>query len=168
MNDTIPTLTHDSIPALAQYIDPEPVHFTPDAPGWYVVAALLILALLVIAFFVWQYHHRNRYRRIALDWLEGEELRFLTASDYPHLVYAADMLLKRILIRLDKKEKVASLQGTSWLNYLNETCPSAAFTPADAETVSALYDSRRPLDKQQALAFTARAKHWIRKHRVRP
>ncbi len=167
MNDTIPTLTRDSIPALAQYIEPASVRFTPDAPGWYVLAAGLLLTLLVIACCVWQYRRRNRYRRIALDWLEGEERRFLATSDYPRLVYAADMLLKRILIRLNKKEEVASLQGTSWLDYLNETCPSAAFTPTDAETVGALYDSRCPLDKQQVLAFTARAKQWIRKHRVR-
>ncbi len=157
---------NDSIPAFASYIEPAPVAFTPDAPGWYVVGCLLALALLAVAFFAGRRYRRNRYRRVALGWLEGEERRLLAAADYPRLVYVADMLLKRILIRLHKQEEAVSLRGVAWVDYLNRHCPAVAFTPGDAETISALYDSRRTMDRQQAVAFTSRAKRWIRKHRV--
>ncbi len=157
----------DSIPALEQFIEPAPVQFTPDAPGWYVLGIIVILIVLLVLFLIYMNYRKNRYRKIALDWLNKEEKRFIDNQDYTRLVYTANMLAKRISIQVYGREKTASLHDSEWIDYLNKSCSSGSFTPTDEEIIRSVYDGNTKPDNRQATDFTAKIKHWIKKHHSR-
>lgn len=156
----------DTIPALEQFIEPTPIRFTPDAPGWYVVGGVLLVVLLCVAFFIYRHYRKNLYRRVALRWLEQEEKRFSNNREYVRMVYAADMLAKRISIQVYGRENTASLQGAEWIDHLNKTSPLVSFSTADERVIRTVYESEPQVNEQEASEFLSKIKRWIKKHRV--
>ncbi|MGX5820368.1 DUF4381 domain-containing protein [Chitinophaga lutea] len=134
-------------------IEPPPVRFSFDAPGWYAVgAALLVLLALAVVAYV-RYRRRNRYRREALQWLDAGD----------HSLYETDMLLKRVAMARYGRERVASLRGAEWTGFLNSCWNAADFTEEDARLIAeGLYAGRIVGDEA---AFRAKARRWIIHHR---
>jgi hypothetical protein len=54
-----------------QLIEPSPVSFTFGAPGWYVLAVLLLLTFLGFAWFLFRRYKKELYRRQAVKELGG-------------------------------------------------------------------------------------------------
>ncbi len=154
---------NDSIPAIGQLIEPTPVRFSFDAPGWYVAGGVLAVLLLTACIIAWRRYRRNRYRRAALRWLQSEEQRLTPAKEYARLVYAADMLVKRIAMQRYGRE-VSSLRGKDWSEYINKTWRSE-FTADDMKLLDDLYLSETSVDADRAGAFVDKAKQWIKTHR---
>lgn len=157
---------NDTIPILEQFIEPSPVRFTPEAPGWHVLEIGLLILLLLVVFFIYRNYRKNRYRRNAINWLEIKEKQLINNNNYSDLVYTADMLAKQIGIQKYGKENVASLQGREWIDYMNKNCPFVTFSMADEQLIRSVYNPDIMPDKQQAVDFTAKIKQWIKKHRV--
>lgn len=155
---------NDTIPALGEFIEPSPIRFIPEAPGWYALAGLFFILLLITGLLIWKHRKKNRYRRLALNWLNGEEKRLLETQDYTRLIYTADMLAKKISIHIYGRENTAQLRNQEWLDYLNKTCPSVSFSNEDETLVKAIYDPGINISEKQALTFTGKIKQWIKKH----
>ncbi len=156
---------NDSIPALEQFIEPSPVQFSPSAPGWYALAGISLLILLVIAFLIWNNYRKNHYRRVAFDWLEQEEKKCLSNKEYYRLVYEAGMITKKITVFLHGYSELISLRGSEWLSYLKKTCPSVSFSSSDEQLMDQIYEINSELKEQQVIEFTDKIKHWIKKHK---
>ncbi len=156
---------NDTIPELEQFIEPSPVQFSPNAPGWYVLGGIFLLILLIIAFLIWNNYRKNRYRRIALNWLELEEEKFFNNKEYGRLVYAGGMITKKITIFLYGNNEIASIRGSKWLAYLTKTCPSISFSSTDEQLMSDIYESNNNLKEQQVFEFIDKIKYWIKKHK---
>ncbi len=154
---------NDSIPAIGQLIEPAPVRFSFDAPGWYVVGGIVLVLILTGAFLAWRRYRKNRYRREALRWLQQEEQRLVAAMEYAQLVYTADMLVKRIAMQRYGRE-TSSLRGKEWLDYINRTWHST-FTDDDAKLLDALYASADKIEASRANSFIDKTKHWIKTHK---
>ncbi len=157
----------DSIPQLSPYMEPSPVRFTFDSPGWYAVGVLLILAALSVLFLWVRHYYRNRYRRIAIALLEDNEKQALASEEYGKLVYNANMIAKQICIRLYGRQDTAPLRDSPWVIFLNKTSAPNTFSTADAQIIRAIYDPKIRIEKQQALNFAGKIKYWIRKHHNR-
>ncbi len=155
----------DSIPDLSPYIDPSPIAFTFDAPGWYVLGAIVVFAVLLGIFFRIRHYYRNRYRRMAIHLLEDNEKQALATEEYGKLVYNANMIAKQICIRLYGRQEAAPLRDSPWIIFLNKTGAPNTFSTADAQIIRAIYDPSVTIEKQQALNFTEKIKYWIKKHR---
>src|SRR5271167_5027887 len=112
---TAPPSTSPALNNLHDFYQPAPPAWTPQTIGWYVLFAIIGLA------FVWMTIHwirkwfANRYRREAL-----RELALLPAEQF-------STLLKRTALAAWPREKVASLNGEAWLNFLNETALNGLF-----------------------------------------
>ncbi len=157
---------NDTIPALGQFMEPAPVRFSPEAPGWYTLGILFFLVLLGIAFLIWNSYRKNRYRKLAIRRLDQEEKKLEEKKDYISMVYVANMLVKQISINLDKREEVASLRGKKWLDYLNKTCSSVSFSESDEAILNAIYGTDKIPDAQHIFSFMNKIKTWIRKHHI--
>ena len=62
---------------LAQLRDihlPEPVSWWPPAPGWWLLAVLVLIALVAISVFFYKRYQHNSFRRQALQLLENHFL----------------------------------------------------------------------------------------------
>ena len=139
---------------LHDFYQPAPPAWTPHTIGWYclfAIAGMLTLWLAIRGARRWLH---NRYRRRAL-----RELALLPPEQF-------STLLKRTALAAWPREKIASLTGDAWLNFLNQTAENGGFQRAPGNRIEEI--SFRPMalshDDEQALRTVAAA--WIRRHRV--
>lgn len=157
---------NDTISMLEQFIEPAPVRFSAETTGWHVLGGTILFMLLLAGLAMWHRYRKNKYRRVALGWLEREEKKYLGNREYSKLVYTANMLVKQISIHLYGNNTVAPLRGEDWLSYLSKTCPTISFSASDEKFLDMLYDPREMPDEQQTIDFTGKIKHWIKKHHI--
>ena len=79
---------------------PESVPFTPETIGWYVLAGLVVFALLWFAWRLWLRWRADAYRRVALR--ELAEMEPGAPQDLP-------ALLKRVALAAYPRSRVAEL-----------------------------------------------------------
>lgn len=140
--------------ALAPITEPPAISLAPQTAGWWVVGAALLL-MNALAMFVWRRHYRaSAYRRAGLDALAE-------AGQDPA---AIAMVLRRTALAGFPRERVASLHGSEWLDFLDATGPGAAFTGSTegAQLASAPYRQA-----QASSGLQAKARLWIKTHKVR-
>jgi hypothetical protein len=139
---------------------PEPIPWWPPAPVWYFVIAFLAAVLLVIATRVLIRYRRNAYRRAALA-----ELRELDPGEAAEL----PALLKRTALVAYPRRDIASLNGQSWLEFLDRTAGNTAFSQTHgAALLDLAYRPGTVLDAKQFRELSVAARHWIRSHREAP
>jgi hypothetical protein len=150
-----------SLQNLNDIVAPPPVSWWPPAPGWYLLAVLLLAALAYLGWRWWLSWQRNRYRRAALNELRsiGEQrLRDLPA------------LLKRTALACWPREQVAALSGVEWHRFLDQTAGKALFTGDAGQTLDQLaYAGRSQAEFSEAeiRSVVRAAEYWLRNHRVR-
>ena|ERR1700761_798818 len=145
----------NSIDNLHGFYEPAPTTWMPQTVGWYCMFAVVAIAsiwILVCGIRRWLF---NRYRREAL-----KELETLMVMDF-------SVLLKRTALSVWPRERVASLSGAEWLQFLDEKLRGGGFLIAPGNQIEDLMFSEADLsveDEKQLRELTAK---WIRSHRVR-
>ncbi len=145
-------------------VEPAPLTFTWGAPGWYVLAAGVLLLLILVAIIIYRHYQKNKYRRSALSWLEERE--GILSAQPDQLVYDATMLMKRVAITRYGRSEVAALRDKEWIAFLNKACESSLFTETDGAWLNKiLYMPGETVKENEARGFIAKTKKWIRDHR---
>jgi hypothetical protein len=139
---------------LHDYYQPPPPAWTPQTIGWYVLFGIIALILLWAAIRIVRLWLVNRYRR--------EALRELVTATPDQL----SALLKRTALAAWPRERVASLNGESWLNFLAETASTESFRSAPGNRIEelALYSGSIPAEDERTIKTLVA--EWIRRHRV--
>jgi hypothetical protein len=139
---------------LHDFYQPPPPAWTPQTAGWYVLFAIAGLAILWIAVRSIRRWRANAYRRQAL-----RELALLPCGQF-------SALLKRTALAAWPREKVSSLSGSEWLQFLDRTTGSDQFSGAPGNRIEeiALREETVPAGDEQALRTMVA--NWIRRHRV--
>lgn len=147
-----------------EIIEPTPVPFSFDAPGWYALFATLILLLIVAVGHAIERYKFNKYRRDALEWIKKQESN--TGINPDDLVYEANLLLKRIALRFTNRKEFASLTGTEWIHFLNQNYKGARFDSSDQELVQqVVYGMQKP-DAVSVRSHLDKIKRWIKHHKA--
>ena len=138
---------------------PDPVGWWPPAPGWWVLAVLLLLLPLAGWALRRQLRRRPpRYRRAALVELERIRTDFAADGDDAKAIGAVSALLKRVALQCFPAEQVAPLSGAQWADFLGRDS-----SPALQQQLGLLLERvHRPggaADIDPLLEFAAR---WIR------
>lgn len=124
----------------------------PPAPGWWMLAALLLLGLALCAWFCYRHWRRNAYRRAALAALASQR-------DLQQL----NRLLKRCAIARYGQAKAAALHGQAWVDFLQASCRKPPFSADSAALLaSATY---APGDHRLPPGLRQEAQRWLRRHR---
>lgn len=128
MNLTLPTLQAqppggqvDPLAQLNDIILPEQLHSYVIAPGWMLVA-LLIIVLILGLFFAWQwYDFKRRFKKMALkelnQWHQDNKQADVTIDNLRYL----NSLIKRYTITETGRARIANLFGDRWQTFLVET-----------------------------------------------
>ena len=97
---------------------PDPSGWWPPAPGWWLVACLLIAASLLLITWIRRVRARTQPRRLFRSRLEQ-----IIANQTPDAEKAREIsaLLKSFLIARFGREKIARLQGEDWVAFLDTT-----------------------------------------------
>lgn len=112
-------------PAATTVLDLRDIHaapspaFWPPAPGWWVLAAVLLAALVALA--VWGYRRYRAYRHKRQIMDEVDQLSAGYTSNNTGFVTEISTLLRRVALRRYPRTRVASLTGSAWLRFLDDT-----------------------------------------------
>ena len=149
----------DPLEQLRAYHLPDPVSWWPPAPGWWLLA-LLVVAGNAIG--LWLFMARRR-RRAALRAAQ-RALRILKTehdadSDDLKLIRGLSRLLRRFALARFPRTMVAGLTGEAWLGFLDRHAQDKAFTRGVGRAlVEAPY---RPQAKLPTNELSALVEQWI-------
>ena len=167
MKELDSTRLTELLTGLEDVITPAPVDWLPRTPLAITTSSLLVI-LLGLALVCFARRIRvNRYRREALRELADVERR-LAAGD-PEAPAAIAIVLRRVALRIEARERVAGLSGESWLQFLDEHAPGRHFTTGVGPQLLKLPyapPGGSGLDDSVAAELLVRARHWIRSHRA--
>lgn len=140
-----------SLERLHDLVVPTPVPWWPPTPGWWIVLALLAIALVALLGRMLIHWQRNRYRRDALNLVDH-----LLPEELPGLV-------KRVALSAWPREQVAHLTGQPWLAFLDRTGETTVFTTGAGRVLESLI--YQPIPQEDLSEMRRAIRHWIRNHR---
>jgi len=157
-----------SLQNLNDIILPDAATWWPLAIGWYFVIGLLLIVLLWFLYRSINNLFKNQYRRAAL-----KQLKVL--AEYIHHGDTRDsslrqipVLLKRTALSCYPRERVASLSGKHWHEFLNSMVSTPSFTGSTAsilDTVSYSAGDLGSLDEEAADQLLKSCEYWLRNHK---
>ena len=155
-------------PALSQLHDihlPARISWWPPAPGWWLLAATVLLAAVVL-YAVHRLRNRNHWRRFALMELMRLRERNVPQHAAPRAVVSElSILLRRVAISRFPRAEVAALNGDAWLAFLDRSLgESAAFQSDVGRLLSTVpYRPEMTIDSSTLSALFALAERWLKK-----
>jgi len=139
---------------------PEPVPWTPQTDGWWVLLAWFVAVVLLCAIKYVDHRRRNRYRRQALA--ELGRIEALTDADPAGSAAAVAMLVKRTALAVWPRDRVAALYGAQWADFLAESARHDRRVAEGASLIArAAYDPNA-----DAAELITPARRWIKVHRA--
>jgi hypothetical protein len=149
--------SQDPLAALRPLHAPEPIPWWPPAPGWWLLAGLVVAGILGVLW--WR-------RRMAPRSAAMAELASLAARTRDPVEQAAgvNQLLKRYALVCWPRPGVASLTGEAWLEFLDEHGGAGDFSQGPGRALLQLpYGGTGPGADQ----LITLARRWIRANRPR-
>ena len=144
---------------------PDAIGFWPPAIGWYLIAALLVAALVLVGVTLWRRWQQNAYRRAALQECDDIEREITSKSDYRTAAIRIATLLKRTALSVFPRAEVAPLSGDAWILFLESKASEASFSIASSQLLIEASFRENPPDNQRDVAqLLDEARRWIRKH----
>ncbi|MEK6479167.1 DUF4381 domain-containing protein [Catalinimonas sp. 4WD22] len=141
---------------LGALYEPPPVAFSFEPIGWSILAGIIVLAILLMAFFLIRNYIKNHYRREALHALEDMQNN---GTAFTQIF----VLLKQVALKTFGREKVGRLYGKEWLQFLEKTGKDVKMLAYEKQFEDVLYKGKRLSESQQnELLFNARK--WIKTH----
>jgi len=148
-------------------VAPPSVPWWPPAPGWYWVMSFAAIGLLVLALRALSRWQKNRYRRGALLELRGIGARLDDSETAAPALADLAALLRRTALSAWPREAVASLTGAEWLDFLNHSGNTDAFTKAPGSLLArASFDLgiAQSVEESQRRELMALVRRWIADH----
>jgi hypothetical protein len=147
---------------LAQLRDihlPEAVSWWPLAPGWWVLAALLVAGFAYTGHYLWQCHQAFSYRRQAL-----QQIKQLPNNSQHQRITALFALLKRVAVSAYPELNLSSLSQAEFIDFLKKTTPKAGFDqlPTNWQTLFYANNSEVPVELVNQLLLSGT--RWIKHH----
>ena len=166
-----PSIQSPSLQAPASPLDrladihlPDSVSWWPLAPGWWILLALVIIAL--IGFFMWrQRKTQNVYRDVAQHQLDGIYADYQQTQNAAAYLQALSLLLRRIALTAYPHSFNASIKGKEWLQWLDQVCPALQekFSSELGESLlTSAYQKNPNIDVNGLQQLSSQ---WIRLHR---
>ena len=107
---------------------PPPVSFWPPAPGWWILAVLLSSSLFIGGVLFYRQHKKRKPKTEALRILRDLQILYQNSQDEVASLRSLSNLLRRTALTFHDKDAVASLQGSSWLEFLDKTGKTKEFS----------------------------------------
>jgi len=144
---------------------PALISWWPPAPGWWLLAVLL-LAVLLGLYFWYRRYQRNSWRRSALAELAALRQQHQTQfSSSQTVVIELSVLLRRVAINCFPQDEVAMLNGDKWLQFLDSGLgDSDGFQSEQGRLLTtAPYIAEASIAPEALLGLCVLCEKWIKK-----
>ena len=138
---------------------PPPVSFWPPAPGWWILAVLLISSFFIGGVWFYRQHKKRKPKTEALRLLKDLQILYLNSQDEVASLRGLSNLLRRTALTFHEKDVVASLQGSSWLEFLDKTGKTKEFSQGAGKVLG--YEVFQQKVNPDMNALFLLAKKWI-------
>lgn len=162
----------DPLSQLADIHLPAAVSLWPPAPGWWLLAALLLCGLALLGLVqVRRWQQRQRLTRVLAELAQARAAwRKADASVRNDaglaLLYAINSLLKRVALLHFPEAQVAPLAGKDWLRFLDAHGSTQDFSTGAGQVLAD--GEYRPVFDADGDALCQLAIHWIQRQYLRP
>lgn len=137
--------------------------FWPPAPGWWIVAAVLLALLAWGAHAAWRQLRLRRQRRRLMDVLARLESG-LVSERSPEGLANISVLLRRLALMRFPRASVATLTGTAWLRFLDESGGKGRFADGPGRVLgSGPYQRALPADLD-IVGLVALVREWVERN----
>ncbi|WP_444921883.1 DUF4381 domain-containing protein [Microbulbifer sp. CnH-101-G] len=151
----------DLLAQLHDIQEPAPVSWWPPAPGWWLLALLILLSLLGIT--LWIRHRRKQAER---NRYKIEAVALLNAVDVsrPEATGEINEILKRVAVTTFSRAHCGNLIGSAWLGFLENSASLKCPDEAREALLEQLYrGSSKPENSE---AFRQYAIQWVLQHQL--
>jgi hypothetical protein len=132
----------DPLKELADIHLPDAVSFWPPAPGWWVLAAIVLSLLAYVAFLQfrrWQQAQRlkaalSELTRLQQQWQKTPDAE--RANKLVQVLHSCNSVLKRVALVHYPAALVASLNGQAWLRFLDHSGNTKQFSSGAAQLLA--------------------------------
>lgn len=152
----------DLLNALRDIHEPAAPGFWPPAPGWWLLALLLLAGLAWLGLRAYARQRRRAPIRQAVDELAEWQRQAARRQDAGAHADALAALLKRAALSRYPREAVAGLSGDAWLGFLDRTGNTTEFSRGTGRVLGDERYARTPELQPEPLATLARA--WLQRH----
>lgn len=155
------------VPSIADLKDiapPPPVSYAPQAAGWWVLGAIVLLAILAYGFVRWRRWRRNRYRREAQAELAALAQAIAHPDSRNAALAAMPALVKRTVLAWAPRAQAGPLSGEAWLRYLDGTFAAGGFTQGPGRALDTLAYGRGDIADDELAALLELLHRWIDGH----
>lgn len=139
----------------------EPVPWWPPAPGWW------LLALLVLILLTWagrrllaRYRVRQR-RKQMIGWIDHLNITIDPQKDPQAYLSTLNRIFKLVALRAYPEHNCALLNGQEWADFLKDKMSKVQSAEALDVLASGPYDPSPSFDPGQLSELT---RHWIKQH----
>lgn len=101
--------------------------FWPLAPGWWVLAALLIVVVTLSSIHILRWHRRRQLQQKVMNEFKNVLSQFEMDADTVTLASQLSLLIKRLMLARGERQALG-LSGEKFLNYLDEVSEGAPFS----------------------------------------
>ena len=137
------------------------VSWWPPAPGWWVLAFLILLLALYLAYRGWKAWRRRWVRRRTLRWVDDVERGIDPRSAPQEFVAAINRIFKVIALSAFPDRNCARLQGEAWARFV---AGEMADDPDVAQLDVLASGPYQPAPRFDADALSRLARRWIMRH----
>jgi len=161
--------TQSALPELRNIHLPDAVAWWPPAPGWWLVAVILITLIVLLPGQIKKFNRRRQFQkenraRLAevRDQLQQLHSQYLQNQNPVALCSGLSVLLRRVCLSLFEHADVAGLTGEAWLAFLDQQCP---LSPPLAESADLLlntpYQPITSVADNDALQLHRQCEKWL-------
>lgn len=144
-----------------EVVSPQAINWLPQTTGWWWLGAVLALLLLRSLWQRLRVWYHNRYRREAQRRLQ----QLSPDATGPDLALKVNKLLKLTAMAAYSRERVASLSGQEWVDFLQQQTAAPVFSEQQCGTLAAGMYRAQPLDNANGQNLIKASLEWVRDHR---
>lgn len=119
---------------------PPPIGYWPPAPGWWLVAFLLLIATIgLVLAYGWKLRQLRKPRQLAAEALDNAYISWQSNGNAQEYLQCSHGVLRQLAISQSGRESVARLYGEPWLEWIEQHFTSAVSDAARHALVNGAY-----------------------------
>lgn len=125
---------------------PKAISWWPLAPGWYALILLVLFAVSMLIYFLYQRHQNALAKNKALQRLQQYKKAYEQEHNNPLASAQISELLKQVALVYYPRDEVAGLHGDEWILFLNQKSKGLNFTSLKAMLLESPFKSEEHID----------------------